>query len=144
MIKIKSYDANTDTLIFQCECNEDCQVDLTRINELSFLEQFNEYENISHECLHCRRLHYFNANIPISEYEERVFEEVTFQYNEINDRKILRDILWKKRSDLKKIDRTTYNEGKKYIFEKDKEKVEELKRQLDFDKPPRNLQTENQ
>lgn len=143
MLKITNYEKNKDILSFECECGEIVETDLSKIIELNFLKEFDEYENISKKCENCKRIHFLNSNIPISEYEERIAEEIFLPLHEINDRKILRDILWEKRKDLKKLDRTKYNEEKKQLYEKDKEEAEKLKKKIEANEKIRRNRVDN-
>jgi hypothetical protein len=127
MNKIVKYDDTLDLLTIECECENLVDFDFSKIERIEFLEEFGEYENINIFCENCKRIHILNSNIAVSEYEERIYEELFGAYSEINDRKILRDILWKKRTDLKEMDRTAYNNEKKYLYDEVENELKEIK-----------------
>lgn len=124
MKQIIKYDESQDLLYLKCSCENFFEYNLSGY-EIEYNEQFNEYGNIIIVCENCKKVTHFNSNIPLSEYEEVEFEEKIMPYSEINERKILRDILWNKRSDLKSLDRNLYNEEKINILRNwEKEKSE--------------------
>jgi len=112
MRRLVKYDSENDILTIECTCGNILEEDLSSIEEIKIHEHFNEYENLMFQCSNCNLIIGLNTNIPVSEYEEIEYEETVMRFNEINDRKIMRDLLWNKRADLKNMDRTAYNQEK--------------------------------
>jgi len=123
---IINYNEELDILTIECDCDHIFDFDLSEYLELEYLEEFNQYQNINIPCSNCNGINVINSNIGVSEYEDRIFEDIYAQYYEINKRKTIRDILWKKRADLKKLDREKYNEERKHLYQEQKEITEEL------------------
>lgn len=73
--------------------------------EPQFLEEFKQYENYAAPCEHCGSMEIININLPEhDEMELDVMEELA-PPEEVEQRKKVRDLMWKKRPDLKKKDR---------------------------------------
>lgn len=127
MLKISKYDEVNDSINMKCHCGGDSfSASLSHIGELKFISECNEYENIPITCPHCSSIHFLNVNIPADDYSEVELEETIMPLEDINNRKVLRDTMWKKRSDLKSKDRKLYNEEhKRYLHEWNIKKLKE-------------------
>lgn len=109
-----TYSKETDLLNFVCpNCNKTVQFDCSDFTsgiEINPLGQ-EEYNDLIIECP-CGATTYFNMKIPEGEYDELDLEENVFTFEQINMRKQIRDLMWKKRADLSKINRNKFNEEK--------------------------------
>ena len=110
-----NYNTETDLLTFICcNCNQTVQMDCSDFVSEQSVNCFGEkeYSDLLVECP-CGTSHYFNLKIPEGEYDELDLEDAIFNYDEINTRKQLRDLMWNKRGDLKALDRNKFNEERK-------------------------------
>lgn len=111
MIKIQYYDNELDVVYVKCMCNHTIEEDLSYLETIGKNVSIpDEYDNLSIECGECGRLHYLNMNVPEDEYSEISFEDLVMPFDDIQNRKVLRDIMWAKREDLKELCRDSYNE----------------------------------
>jgi hypothetical protein len=117
VIKISKYDLINDILTSKCTCENEINSDLSHITELNYQEEFGGYENITVTCQKCNTIHFLNMNIPESEYEEVELEETVMPFFDISNRKVLRDLMWAKRKDLKGKDRAEFNQQHKHILD---------------------------
>lgn len=119
MAKVKKFDATTDTLSYECPvCHTLNDVTLTHF-ESTLNVEFQEYKNLKVVCSACQAngqevTTFFNMNIPEDEYEDIEFEDTVMTLDEINTRKYLRDVMWRKRKDLAGTDRAAYNLERKH------------------------------
>jgi hypothetical protein len=113
MLKINNYDTSSDKVSLTCLCGETF-VSSFDTNELQFIKEFDQYENIAVPCPTCKRTHVLNMNIPESEYDEIELEETLMATSDINGRKVLRDIMWVKRKDLKGKNRAAFNKTREF------------------------------
>ncbi len=100
---LKKYDGVKDEITYACNCGLVNTFDCSSY-ESTFLEEFNEYKNLKMEC-QCGMIHILNMNIPVDEMSEYELEMDIMPYDEINQRKYVRDIMWSKRTDLKLLNR---------------------------------------
>lgn len=90
----------------------------------SALDEFGLWECPRAECPECAKngiqtIHIINVNIPESEFDEKeIEEEPYFPPEEAEKRKKVRELMWKKRPDLKKKDRKKVDSEAKKKFEK--------------------------
>ena len=107
-----TYNKNTDILKFICpNCNAEIEYDCSTFTSESYINPLGEdtFKNLVIDC-QCGATNYFNMMLPESDYDELDIEEYSMSYAEINMRKELRDLMWKKREDLKEMNRDTFNE----------------------------------
>lgn len=91
--------------------------------EPPFLEEFNQYENYSAPC-DCGSLEIINLNLPEhDEMEIEVVEELA-PPEEVQQRKNVRDLMWKTRPDLKKKNR---QKDKEDFVKKNQKNIDEIR-----------------
>jgi hypothetical protein len=115
MLKIMKYEGEIVTV--GCTCGETTPHDISQIDSLEYIEEFDSYENITLQCPHCDNIHILNMNIPEDEYSEVEIEETLMPLYDINNRKVLRDVMWAKRIDLKGKNRVDFNKSRKPLLD---------------------------
>ncbi len=127
---VKKYE--NGKLVLQCsQCDGDFDCEVPADYTPKYLPEFEQYECLAFECPCCKKngknvTVVLNLNLPESEYDE---EDLEYQmpFKEINSRKLIRDLMWDVRPDLKGKDRAEFNRKRGRIR---KEQVEEAKRQF--------------
>lgn len=110
-------------------------VEFTVPEELKYLDEFGQYENLHELCPHCQAqgketLMALNMNIPESEFDPVELEhEIYFLPGEKERREAARVAMWAARPDLKDKDRAAYDRELIYkteqIFGKSIEQIRE-------------------
>lgn len=102
------------TVISDClVCGGD--IEFTAPEELKYLDEFGQYENVQRLCPHCEAagkdtLIVLNMNIPPSEFAiEELEHEIYFLPGEKERREAARVLMWAARPDLKGKDRAAYD-----------------------------------
>lgn len=95
----------------------------------SFVEEFQQYQNLSLECPHCaaegkQTIMFININIPEFEEDEVDVVEAYMDSAETNARRFIRNLMWAKRPDLKVKDRVA--EISKHV-EMNKDKIQKMR-----------------
>ena len=90
-----------NTLILICNtCKTENQHDVSTF-ESTFLEEYNEYENVSFPCSNCSSVEVFNMNIPVDDTDEP-FSTGDLPVNEEIQRAYVRLLMRIVREDFKK------------------------------------------
>ena len=109
-----NYNSKTDIMTFICcECGLKLEHDCSDFEATTEINIFGEevIKNLLVHCDNCDTDHWFNMNLPEGENDEIELEDAgKLPLAEVNTRKYLRDIMWKKRVDLKELDRNELNE----------------------------------
>ena len=136
-----------ETLVLECHvCGKTFEHDVSNFSP-RFLEEFGEYECLrARPCPHCSAhgktvTMFVNMNIPEGEYDELQEEDEGMPLHEKNARKFVRELMWKKRPDLRGLDRKKFNEERKHLLDeflaKKRARAEE-RRRVNKDKRPEN------
>lgn len=109
MVALKNYENNVIYLV--CEvCGQDSQYILPANYEPLFNKEVGSYENLIIHCEPCRQwgrnvTHVVNLNLPEFEEAELTVLELEAPAEEVQSRAVVRNIMWAKRPDLKKLNR---------------------------------------
>lgn len=113
-----------DTLTIECPyCEKEFEKTLPPDFAFEYNAEFGQYVPYMVSCVNCaldgKNVNIFlNPHIPESEYDEYELEITgMIPMKEINARKFMRDLMWRARPDLKKLDRASYNENAKRKLE---------------------------
>lgn len=102
-----------------CSCGHE-YINPLPAEDLQYFSDFGEYKNLySEPCPACGLLHTFNMNICACEFDEdEIFTEEHMPESEKACREGIRQIMFKKRPDLKGKNRKKFNEERKKKLEK--------------------------
>lgn len=107
---VKQYDPDRDEILIECgQCGVSTDHRVGQPN-MDYLDEFQEYTNPVFVCPNCNGVTVVNVNIP--EFEEMEIEQIELDMpsNEVAARTAIRELMWKKRPDLKKKSRGTERE----------------------------------
>lgn len=101
--------------IYCIECKRDFQAEVPDDAGDKFLEEFGQYANPTFLCTNCGKVRVaVNMNLPEGEFDEEDLE-YEMPYEEINARKVTRDLMWAHRKDLRGKDRAAFNKDRRIV-----------------------------